>query len=358
MILFINGFEIGHWAKHEKDIRNKSCYDTMALVGGVKGIASRAGGYGLALQAGGYGYCISQSFQDDKQGNVYSPSRDITSTAPYYNGEMMHYWDPVKKQLSDGFRDSRLYFINGSSDNKTTGDYRYRIGLGIGEKIVENWKFKDTFNEKYLKLGRYKHEVSTMKSLDEEARKGLKQYFQLTTEQLTQELHKKNNGFYLEPNEKLKIVGHSMGCAIAAGVAAAITRHPEYSKKVEVVLYLAPHQPDDFEHPRNIVGYQSSSAEDLVASKNEVHIPMSTGNPQAIAIHNLFFGKKNPLPYTVDVPISIAWAKGKTAYKIIDNIPPEHFIQNKTHTLSSLKGHSVGTYNDEIEMFFKMYQPR
>jgi hypothetical protein len=357
MILFINGFEMMHWAKHEIAVRNKQCYDAVGTMGGIvgkSGLPARIG-----TQAAGYGYCLTLSFNEDKQGNVYSPSRDVTANAPYYKGEEMEYWNPVKDTISKGFKDERLFFINGSSDNRTTGQYRYQVGVGLGEKIIENWEFFDSFSQKFSNIVERDYEVSRFKYVDPKVVNNLRQYYHLSLDKMVQEVSKRNPGFRLEKKETLKLVGHSMGGAIAAGIAAVIARHPVYSRRVEVVLYLAPHQPQDFVHPPAITGYQSSSAEDLVASKNEIgHVTMPVGEPSGIAIYNMFFGKKNPMPYTAEVPISIEWAKGKTAYQLIRNIPPQHFIQNKTHDgLKSQRGHSVYTYKDEIEQFFKIYHP-
>ncbi len=357
MILFINGFEITHWAKHEIAVRNKQCYDAVGTIGGIAGKAGNLPAR-IGAQAAGYGYCVTLSFHEDKQGNVYSPSRDITAGSPYYKGQQMEYWNPVKELISKGFKDDRLYFINGSSDNRTTGHYRYTVGEQLGQKIIENWTFIDSFKEKYTRLGELKANTQKLKALDLATKRSMTQFYQLSADQLVQELAKRNPAFHLEGKETLKIVGHSMGAAMAAGIAAVISKHPIYGKKVEVVLYLAPHQPQDFVHPAGVKGYQSSSAEDLVASKNEIgHITIPAGNPQSIAIYNMFFGDKKPLPYTVDVPVSIAWAKGVTAYQVIRNIPQQHFIQNKTHDgLKSQRGHGVYTYDDEIVQFFKLYQ--
>jgi hypothetical protein len=359
MILFINGFEIMHWAKHEIAVRNKQCYDAVGTVGGI-GTASRVGGVPLKIaQAAGYGYCVTLSFHENKQGNVYSPARDITPNSPYYQGQQMEYWNPVKEMISKGFRDNRLFFINGSSDNRTTGAYRYNVGLQLGQKIIENWTFLDNFNQRFQRLGELKYDTARLKNIDRATRNSMVQYYQMSADQLVQELAKRNPNFRLEGNETLKLVGHSMGAAIAAGIAAAIAKHPVYGKKVEVVLYLAPHQPQDFVHPIGIAGYQSSSAEDLVASKNDIgNITIPVGDPTGIAIYNWLYGSKKPLPYTVDVPVSIEWAKGKTAYQVIKNIPLQHFIQNTTHDgLKSQRGHGVYTYNDEIAQFFKIYKP-
>ncbi len=345
MILFINGFEMDDWAVHESQVRKTACYTAFGYVGGsyFPGLVSK-----VCLPLNG-------SFEENKKGNVYSPARDITYGAPYYHGKQMHYWDPVKKLLSDGFRDHRLFFINGSSDNRTTGHYRYAVGEKIGNEILKNWEWLDNFSKTFTRLGEMKYETMHTKNLSPSIKDGLINYFEYTTDQLRNELSHRNASFSLQPNETLKIIGHSMGAAMSAGVAAAIAKHPIYGKRVEVVLYLAPHQPQDFVHPSQVNGYQSSSKEDLIASKNDINIPMAAGDSEAIAMYNLF-NPKNPLPYTVDVPVSIRWGKGTTAYQRIKNISEDHFIQNVTHNLSSMNGHSVGTYNDEIIQFFKIYR--
>jgi hypothetical protein len=110
MILFINGFEIMHWAKHEVTVRNKQCYTGAAISAVID----------LPVGARQAGYCLTHSFKENKQGNVYSPARDISEGSISYQGKRMDYFDPVEKQISKGFNDDRLFFINGSSDNRTT----------------------------------------------------------------------------------------------------------------------------------------------------------------------------------------------------------------------------------------------
>lgn len=355
MILFINGFEIGHWGKHEITVRNRQCY---AGANDMSKISSAAG-------VGAAGYCLTKSFQENKQGNVYSPSRDISENTISYHGERMEYWDPVKEQIAKGFNDHRLFFINGSSDNRTTGSYRYQIGVGIGKKIVENWEFLDAFEGNERKIKERIARDSTYDFVDPLTRPTVMRMHNMDLTQLHNELGKRDASFKLGNYETLKIVGHSMGAAIGAGVAHVIASHPKYANKVEVVLYLAPHQPQDFVHPAQVNGYQSSSQEDLVASKNEITIPTLGVLPvfdiMQVAYSSIFnstVGRENQKPIQIGIPVSIAWAKGTTAYQLIRNVPRDHFIQNKTHTLMSQNGHGVGTYKDEIEEFFKIYTRR
>ncbi len=355
MILFINGFEITHWAKHEVTVRNKQCY-TGAAVSAV---------IDLPVGAGQAGYCLTQSFKENKQGNVYSPSRDISEGSISYQGKRMDYFDPVEKQIAKGFNDDRLFFINGSSDNRTTGAYRYQIGVGIGKKILDNWAFLDAYEARKNEIKSKIERDENYPFIDPLTRPTVMRMHHMDLTQLENELLKRDKTFHLGKYETLKLVGHSMGAAIAAGVAATIASNPKYADKVEVVLYLAPHQPQDFVHPAQVNGYQSSSAEDLVASKNDITIPVGQVLPifdimqlTATSVYNSTFGRNNPRPYQVGVPVSIAWAKGTTAYQVIKNIPQSHFIQNKTHTLGSQNGHGVGTYIDEIDTFFKMYVRR
>jgi hypothetical protein len=346
MVLFINGFEKEDWEEHEVNFRKPGCKNALGYIGG------NYVPFGLTTQL-----CVAVGggFQENKTGNVYSPARDITSGSPYYKGKRMGYWDSVKKIISDGFKDDKLFFINGSSDNRTTGQYRFAIGEKLGNEILRNWEWLADFPKKFSDIGEKKYETNRLKNLPTNIRASISNSLNYTADQLINEIGKHNPAFTLTPNETLKIVGHSMGAAISAGLASAISKHPIFCKRLEVVFYLAPHQPQHFVHPANVKGYQSSSKEDLVTSKNDVgKLTLSTGNPIGIAIYNSFNPQKQ-IPYTTSVPLSISWAKGLTAYQLIKNINPTNFIQNKTHTLGSMRGHSVDTYIDEIQQFFKIY---
>jgi RHS repeat-associated protein len=70
----------------------------------------------------------------------------------------------------------------------------------------------------------------------------------------------------LEEDETIKIIGHSQGAAFAAGMVSVLAKHKKYSSRLEVVHYLSPHQPKDFKHAANVLGYQWSTRSDLVSS--------------------------------------------------------------------------------------------
>jgi hypothetical protein len=352
MILFINGFEITHWGKHEVTDRNRACY-----VGAAQ-TATRNVPTGALVG----GYCLTKSFQENKKGNVYSPARDITVGAPFYQGQRMGYWDPVKNQIEKGFNDDRSFFINGSSDNRTTGQYRYSVGVDIGKKIIQNWEFIDNFQRKKSQLQDQRTQISNNAKISTFERNKQLRANNMSVRDLKDQLSKSDPHFTLKPNETIKLIGHSMGAAMVAGVAAVLAKHPLYGKKVEVVLYLAPHQPQHFTHPPQAQGWQSSSPEDLVASKNEVMVPLYNSMWPIIDAYKYVTGNKVQTPKVVYVPVSIEWAKGTTAYQMIRNVPQSNFIGNYTYgnsvkeKLSSQYGHSVFTYGDELDQFFKKFK--
>ncbi|NCG04780.1 MAG: hypothetical protein GWO82_05570, partial [Bacteroidetes bacterium] len=78
-----------------------------------------------------------------------------------------------------------------------------------------------------------------------------------------------NGTIVLENEETIKIVGHSQGAAYAAGILATLA-DSEFASRVELGLYLSPHQPGDFKHPDGIPGAQFSTGSDWVSSKSGV----------------------------------------------------------------------------------------
>jgi hypothetical protein len=346
MILFINGFELGHWLKHEPTQRYVSCISS-SVDTSQTGIRARlTQGYNLAKATGG---CILQTFQENKAGNVYSPVRDETLNNPMYMGKSMEYWNPVKQQISEGFKDNRLLFVNGSSDNRTTGETRFQIGQKIGQKVIAQWeeeeRKQEAFNKKFLELGQKIH--WSKKNLDGEVYNPSIANPQLELNQLLDDfMGKSQRLFVLGGGETLKIVGHSMGAAVSAGVADIISKS-KYASRLEVVLYLAPHQPHAFKHPENIQAYQSSSKEDLIASKNDINMPAGV----------VFDPENNFKPVVVRIPVSIEAGKSYTMYKKIDGVQHD-IIVNADHNGEGFGGHSVGTYKEEITTFFKVYKPR
>jgi hypothetical protein len=296
MILFINGFLVVDWAQHEVAVRNRHCYTGAA----VTTLRSRTLG---AVRATG---CVIEMFDPNKTGNVYSPSRDIVWGPSNPAATAIAYWDSVKRLFESGFGDQRSFFINGSFDNPSEAQDRYIAGIAKGREIIRQWQ---------------QGEAAWRQGLQALRTRERQQRMCLNSSQYDQQ-------FFLSPNEKLRIVAHSMGAAYAAGLVSVLARHPQYGRRIDVVVYLAPHQPADFVHPSGIRGFQSSSAEDLVAS-----------NPMLPAL------------------------KGRTRYALIRNVPVQNFIQNRTYgqrryqQYASQMGHSVYTYDDEIRTFFQRYQP-
>ncbi len=346
MILFINGFEVGHWLKHEFTQRYSSCISSGVDTSQTGVRARLSQGYNIVKTTGG---CVLQTFQENKSGNVYSPARDETVSNPIYLGKSMEYWNPVKQQISDGFQDSRLLFVNGSSDNRTTGEARFQIGQKIGQKVIAQWdeeeRARGEFDKKFLELGQKIH--WSRKDLGGEVYNPSIPSPQLELNQLLDDfMGKTQRLFVLGERETLKIVGHSMGAAVSAGVADIIAKS-KYASRLEVVLYLAPHQPHAFKHPENVQAYQSSSKEDLIASKNNINMPVGV----------VFDAKNNYKPVVVNIPVSIEAGKSYTMYKKIDGVQHD-IIVNADHNGEGFGGHSVGTYKEELTTFFKIYKPR
>ena len=121
MLILINGFELDHWIDH-----NKQCYARNFSLWNTPG-----------QTISGFTYCSKQLFRENKTGNVYSPSRNITNTPVIFKGQPSAYWDAVKPILQSGFRDDRIFFVNGSSDNRSTGKYRFEIGIEIGNNLIK-----------------------------------------------------------------------------------------------------------------------------------------------------------------------------------------------------------------------------
>jgi len=71
--------------------------------------------------------------------------------------------------------------------------------------------------------------------------------------------------------ETITIVGHSHGGAYSAGMAAELIR---LGYKVDVVYYVAPHQPTDIEHPSGPIGVQYSHPNDRISSTPPKYLPV------------------------------------------------------------------------------------
>lgn len=309
MILFINGFVPLDWAQHEVTVRNRHCYTGAA----ISALRSKLGG---AVKAGA---CVGEAFDPNKKGNVYSPSREITWGQPDKNTRALHYWDSVQSLFEHGFKDNRSFFINASFDNPSAAQDRFAEGLKKGQQIIEKWTRGEAA---------YRRNLNRLRAREKQLR------VCLDSSLLDQQ-------FFLGENEKIRIVAHSMGAAYAAGLATVLARHRRYAARLDVILYLAPHQPADIVHPASVRAFQSSSREDIIASKNTYSTRFTTP----------VIDKLN------GVQVPTASLKGRTSYAYIRNLPVSNFIENRTHSQDTLRGHAVSSYDDEIKMFFRRYKP-
>jgi hypothetical protein len=334
MILLINGFELTQWLSHEFSVRNKSCYDeankksmedyqTIVKSGGG---GHEASGALLGLLAGKYASCLKDSFSTVKPANpgpIYNPDRSITFGAPYYMGKRMEYWDKVVDIIKYGLNDQRIFFINGSFDNPSNGEIRYQTGVQIGNQVLQQWYNGE--KDYIRRMEQAKADAAKPKPKREIPKSYSSMLYQssiLDSLNLhVDPLASFNSEFFLKPNETVKIIGHSMGAAVAAGIASVIRNSFAYEKRLEVVIYLAPHQPGQFIHPAGVKAYQSSAQKDAIASVNKL------------------------------MGINIAGLKGTTTYEIIRNVPRENYFENETYTWlgSSQRGHSVFTYDDDLK---------
>ena len=81
-----------------------------------------------------------------------------------------------------------------------------------------------------------------------------------------------NGEIIIGQNEPIRIIAHSQGAAHAVGFAEQLQTYKDSNGKnlynIEVIEYIAPHQPTDITHPNGIKGIQYSHPDDQIASKN------------------------------------------------------------------------------------------
>ena len=196
----------------------------------------------------------------------YPGSRDFSSGAPKYLGKSFDYWGNIDDAFMQGYKDNHSLYINGSSNNDSQAEDRFSEGEKSGNNLISQ-----------LDAGKIS----------------------------------------LADGETIKIVGHSQGGAFAAGLTSVLSKNERYKSVLQEVVYLEPHQPNDFNNPSGVKGTQISSEEDRVASKNS---------------GSIFKG-------------------GKTSFSRIRGI--SNFITNDTYEGDNLRGHSVSTNLDEIINYFR-----
>lgn len=145
----------------------------------------------------------------------YPPSREFNRAEPLYNGKP--YWEGVDDIVMEKTGDYNSLYVNASSWSTSEASTRFAEGELAGQNLI--------------------------KQLDE-------------------------GTVTLNDGETIKIVGHSQGGAFAAGLATALSKNSKYASKIEYVVYLAPFEPTEFTHPKNIQGYQALRRSDKLASAN------------------------------------------------------------------------------------------
>jgi hypothetical protein len=203
----------------------------------------------------------------------YPGERTFATGAPTYLGNSFSYWGNETNSsagigglFSQAYNDYNTRFISASADNDSQASDRYAEGKRAGRELIKQ------LNSGEIALGE---------------------------------------------NETIKIVGHSQGAAYAAGIASVLAKHKKYSSRLEVVHYLAPHQPTDFSHPSNIEGHQWSTESDWVSSRQGSPLMLMNGGSEL----GLVSGVQNP-----------------------------HY-RNKHK--GGRGGHSADTYLDEVARYFR-----
>lgn len=160
----------------------------------------------------------------------YPGEREFSRNAATYLRQPFRYWgnevingkgNPnagIGGIFSQAFNDYNTRFISASADNSAQANDRFMEGTKAGENLIRQLDAGD---------------------------------------------------ISLKENETIKIIGHSQGAAFAAGIATILAKSEKYSKKFQIAIYLAPHQPGDFSTPSNINSMQWSTDWDWIAdSKN------------------------------------------------------------------------------------------
>ena len=163
-----------------------------------------------------YSYNLNGEEFENPNYHEYKPDRGFHRSAPRNAGVSFSYWEGVDNAYMEAYSDNNTYYTNGSFTPQSTASTRFKEGEKAAKDLVTK-----------LEKG-----------------------------QIT-----------LGEGETIKIVGHSHGAAYAAGIATELAKHEKYGSLVEFVDYIAAHQPEEFEHPNNVVGRQFISESDRVSSK-------------------------------------------------------------------------------------------
>lgn len=203
---------------------------------------------------------------------AYPPPRNyFRNQEPTMFGQQVNYWgnidNTIAKFYGDDINTQSLYY-NATSDFTSQAKDRFKEGQASGLELVESIK---------------------------------------------------NGTIELENGETIKIVGHSQGAAFAAGMVDALM-NSEYASLVEAGIYLAPHQPDGFEHNEGVFGAQFSTRSDQVSSNGK-------GSGVKGTLMQLF--------------------NGKSKYKKIKGV---NFLYIRPSHDEEHKGHGVGTWQEMLDL--------
>ena len=130
-----------------------------------------------------------------------------------YDNDKFDYWSGIDKSFIKNFKDDNVGYIDGMNAPKSSAQDRYNAGFQQATTIIAKIKSGE------IKLG---------------------------------------------PFETIKIVSHSQGGAYSAGLAAALINS---GYLVESIYYIAPMQPADINHPKDVKGVQYSRKSDELASE-------------------------------------------------------------------------------------------
>ncbi|WP_083598237.1 DUF6443 domain-containing protein [Flavobacterium sp. CF108] len=171
------------------------------------------------------GLLFSQALKMKLTSNDYKPERwgtQIQTDKLSFNGEDINYWDvqnsegiTTRGEINRFFNDDHNVYVNGSHHFRSQASERFEMGKKAGNELIAQ--------------------------------------LQNGTIELTNE-------------ETIKIVGHSQGAAHAAGMLTQLLDSP-FANRLEAGIYLSPHQPGGFTHPKEIFGVQFSTKTDIVSSR-------------------------------------------------------------------------------------------
>ena len=157
------------------------------------------------------------------------PTFELNIEDPTYLGEKFSYWKGMDKMFNARFNDDNSLYVNGSNLAGSQGSERYLAGIRSGFEVIS--------------------EILSGKII-------------------------------LQKDETIKLIGHSQGAAHAAGIAYVLNesyKNGIIKNPVEMIYYLAPQEPTEFNSPQGIFAVQYSRKSDLIASVGIVSSEIVSG---------------------------------------------------------------------------------